>query len=112
MAERRRVHRDEIDVGPGEERTPRVLVAGRHDVDDLAALGRGEDRRHHSARTLGRSRRPRPSPSSPWRSSRGCEDEWQRVDAADGRGVLVSGRPIRVEPVVGDAPVERLHGDA
>ena len=44
--ERRRVHRDQIDVAARAQRGHRVVIARRHDVDDLALLRVREGRRH------------------------------------------------------------------
>ena len=45
MQERRRVHRDQIDVVTSAQRGDRVVVARRHQVDDLAPFGHLEHRR-------------------------------------------------------------------
>ena len=66
VQERRRVHRDQVDIGHARRARGRGVVAGRHDVDDLAAVGlRRTPARRPERRTADPRSRCAPAAHSP-----------------------------------------------
>ncbi len=104
------MHADEIDVGAGDQLADRVVVARRHDADDLAPVGLREHRRDDALPEAAADHRDLHSPSTSGVSSR--TGRWKRRSPAWVTGPIVNASstvPDTDVPAEQEAATSTLH---